>query len=237
MNTTAHSLLERIQSHEALIGIIGLGYVGLPLALAFAEKGFQRPRLRRRPGQGRAAQQRRVLHQAPRRRPGPGRGRLRAALRPPPTSPASASPTSILICVPTPLTPQREPDMSYVVDARRADQRRHAARPARRPRVHHLPRHHRRAGPAHPRGQIEHRRRDTQRLTLDALRSRAAATSSSPSRPSARTRATRTSAPPPPPRWWAASTRSPATSPRPSTTRSSSAPCASPRPARPRPPS
>ena len=29
-------------------------------------------------------------------------------------------PDAILICVPTPLTPQREPDMSYVVDTTRA---------------------------------------------------------------------------------------------------------------------
>jgi UDP-N-acetyl-D-glucosamine dehydrogenase len=34
-------LLSKIQAGQALIGIIGLGYVGLPLALAFAEKGFR----------------------------------------------------------------------------------------------------------------------------------------------------------------------------------------------------
>ena len=33
-------LLEKISSKNAVIGIIGLGYVGLPLALLFAEKGF-----------------------------------------------------------------------------------------------------------------------------------------------------------------------------------------------------
>ena len=40
MNQKA-SLLQKIQSHEARIAIIGLGYVGLPLALAFARNGFQ----------------------------------------------------------------------------------------------------------------------------------------------------------------------------------------------------
>ena len=30
----------KIRSHDALIGIIGLGYVGLPLALAFVEKSL-----------------------------------------------------------------------------------------------------------------------------------------------------------------------------------------------------
>ena len=34
------SLLGRIQAHTAKIGIIGLGYVGLPLALLFNEAGF-----------------------------------------------------------------------------------------------------------------------------------------------------------------------------------------------------
>lgn len=34
------SLLEQIQSKDAKIGIIGLGYVGLPLAVEFAKKGF-----------------------------------------------------------------------------------------------------------------------------------------------------------------------------------------------------
>ena len=35
------SFAERIATREARIGIIGLGYAGLPLALAFAEAGFE----------------------------------------------------------------------------------------------------------------------------------------------------------------------------------------------------
>jgi len=34
-------LIERIRKREARIGIIGLGYVGLPLLLHFGEKGFR----------------------------------------------------------------------------------------------------------------------------------------------------------------------------------------------------
>jgi UDP-N-acetyl-D-glucosamine dehydrogenase len=34
-------LLSRVQSHQAHIGIIGMGYVGLPLAVVFAEAGFR----------------------------------------------------------------------------------------------------------------------------------------------------------------------------------------------------
>ena len=35
------NLLEKIDRREAVVGIIGLGYVGLPLAVVFAEAGFQ----------------------------------------------------------------------------------------------------------------------------------------------------------------------------------------------------
>src|ERR1700760_1794643 len=34
------TLLERIRTRDAVVGICGLGYVGLPLALTFGEKGF-----------------------------------------------------------------------------------------------------------------------------------------------------------------------------------------------------
>src|SRR5947209_6213958 len=34
------SLISKIEGKSALIGIIGLGYVGLPLALSFSESGF-----------------------------------------------------------------------------------------------------------------------------------------------------------------------------------------------------
>src|SRR5437016_12545912 len=34
------TLLDKIAAREAVVGICGLGYVGLPLALTFGEKGF-----------------------------------------------------------------------------------------------------------------------------------------------------------------------------------------------------
>src|SRR5256885_5812675 len=34
------TLLDRILARQAVVGICGLGYVGLPLALTFGEKGF-----------------------------------------------------------------------------------------------------------------------------------------------------------------------------------------------------
>src|SRR4051794_11719595 len=38
---TTTSFDERIASRTARIGIVGLGYAGLPLAMAFAEAGFE----------------------------------------------------------------------------------------------------------------------------------------------------------------------------------------------------
>ncbi len=34
------SLLGRIRAREAKVGVVGLGYVGLPLSIAFGEAGF-----------------------------------------------------------------------------------------------------------------------------------------------------------------------------------------------------
>ena len=40
-STTSTAFRERIRTRQAKIGIIGLGYAGLPLAMAFAEAGFE----------------------------------------------------------------------------------------------------------------------------------------------------------------------------------------------------
>ena len=36
-----YQLRKRIQNREIIVGIIGLGYVGLPLAIRFSEEGFK----------------------------------------------------------------------------------------------------------------------------------------------------------------------------------------------------
>ncbi len=39
-NATYVNLLRKIEKREAVVGIIGLGYVGLPLAIHFGQQGF-----------------------------------------------------------------------------------------------------------------------------------------------------------------------------------------------------
>jgi UDP-N-acetyl-D-glucosamine dehydrogenase len=41
MRGAGMSLLEKISSHSAVVGVVGLGYVGLPLAVLQAKTGFR----------------------------------------------------------------------------------------------------------------------------------------------------------------------------------------------------
>jgi UDP-N-acetyl-D-glucosamine dehydrogenase len=96
------------------VGIIGLGYVGLPLAVAFAEAGCDVV--------GVDADPRRVerLRRSESDVEDVPSDRLRAvAERFTATDvyPALAECEAVVICVPTPLANHREPDLSYLVDA------------------------------------------------------------------------------------------------------------------------
>ena len=44
----AHPLIGKIEQREAVIGVIGLGYVGLPLVLAFRQGGVSGAGVRHR---------------------------------------------------------------------------------------------------------------------------------------------------------------------------------------------
>ncbi|MFL5871428.1 MAG: nucleotide sugar dehydrogenase [Solirubrobacterales bacterium] len=96
------------------VGIIGIGYVGLPLAVAFAEAGNEvvgvdvDQRAIHEINAGRS----RIEDISDERLAGLG-GRLRATTHYNELGACDA----VLICVPTPLANQREPDLSYVVDA------------------------------------------------------------------------------------------------------------------------
>src|SRR5436305_14904349 len=96
------------------VGIIGLGYVGLPLAVAFAEAGQDVIGLdadtRRVAAVGEC---RSYVEDIPSERLAPLRGRLRATARYEDLSEADA----VAIAVPTPLTRNREPDLGPLVSA------------------------------------------------------------------------------------------------------------------------
>ena len=106
-------LLDKVHSHETLVGIVGLGYVGLPLALAFEEKGFRVLGFDVDPAKIEALSRgacyiRHLEGGRVAAANATGRFAVTADFK------RLTEPDAILICVPTPLTPQREPDMSYV---------------------------------------------------------------------------------------------------------------------------
>jgi UDP-N-acetyl-D-glucosamine dehydrogenase len=112
------NLIARIDRREAVIGIVGLGYVGLPLMLRFSEVGYKvigfdidRGKVERL-----TAGQSYIEHI-----PAAAVARALAQGFEPTTDFARAAEADALIlCVPTPLTRYREPDLSFVLDTTRA---------------------------------------------------------------------------------------------------------------------
>ena len=112
----AHALLRKLTTRTARTGVVGLGYVGLPLAVELARAGFRATGIdldRRKVDavnrgesyiQDVATKDVAAFHAA---------GRLTASTDPS----AVASLDTINICVPTPLRKTKDPDLSYVVSA------------------------------------------------------------------------------------------------------------------------
>ena len=96
------------------VGIIGLGYVGLPLAVAFAEAGHEVTGVdvSERLVESLNAGHSQVEDISDERLAALG-GRLTATTH----AGALAGCTAVMICVPTPLANQREPDLRYISDA------------------------------------------------------------------------------------------------------------------------
>ncbi|TMB39250.1 MAG: nucleotide sugar dehydrogenase [Deltaproteobacteria bacterium] len=114
------TLLDRILAKDAVVGICGLGYVGLPLALTFGEKGF--------PVIGFDIDKRKIeaiekgesyiKHIAAERI-------ARATRSEKPFTVTmdfrrAAKADALILCVPTPLNANREPDMTYIENTARA---------------------------------------------------------------------------------------------------------------------
>lgn len=107
---------ERIDSRDAVIGVVGLGYVGLPLVIAFAEAGFRvlgfdlDPEKVAHLNDGKS-----YIEDVPDAAIAAARkdGRLEAST----SFQGLAGADVINVCVPTPLTKTRDPDVSYIVSA------------------------------------------------------------------------------------------------------------------------
>lgn len=106
-------LVKRLESRQAVIGIVGLGYVGLPLMLRFNAVGFRVLGIDIDPGKVKKlnAGDSYIEHIPSERIREACREGFRAT-----TEFSSASATdALIICVPTPLNKNREPDISFVI--------------------------------------------------------------------------------------------------------------------------
>ena len=115
-STSSTDLIDRLRARAARLGVIGLGYVGLPLAVEFAKAGFttvgfdvDEDKVRRVSGGdpcgvdvSRAAVEALTAS-----------GRLTATT----DFTQLAGLDSVTICVPTPLRKTKDPDLSYIVAA------------------------------------------------------------------------------------------------------------------------
>jgi UDP-N-acetyl-D-glucosamine dehydrogenase len=105
---------ERIATREAAVGIVGLGYAGLPLAMAFAEAGFGVTGVDLNERRVRSVQEHRsYLVDVPAER----YDRLKGCLRATAEYGAVRELDALTICVPTPLSKTRTPDISFIVSA------------------------------------------------------------------------------------------------------------------------
>jgi UDP-N-acetyl-D-glucosamine dehydrogenase len=112
------ALLKRIEAGDVRVGIIGLGYVGLPLARAFCDCGIAVLGFDVDPAKvGRLQRGESYIKHIPPetiRRMREGLFEATVDFR------RLDEPDVIIVCVPTPLTESREPDLTYVVDSTRS---------------------------------------------------------------------------------------------------------------------
>jgi UDP-N-acetyl-D-glucosamine dehydrogenase len=114
-SSSPSTLLARIADRSARVAVVGLGYVGLPLALTFARRGGLRalgvdvdPAKVRLLTEGRSY----IKHIEA----GPIDEAVRQGTLDATTDmPRVGACDAIVICVPTPLTREREPDLTYIV--------------------------------------------------------------------------------------------------------------------------
>lgn len=119
MTDLAAVLTEKIRSAEARVGTLGLGYVGLPLSVEFASAGLRVTGFDLSPEKVEAINRgSSYIKDVPDERVAAcvAAGRLRATAN----FDELATCDAVVICVPTPLSKTKDPDLSMVVDAARA---------------------------------------------------------------------------------------------------------------------
>ena len=109
-------LEERLKSRSATVGVVGLGYVGLPLAVAFARAGFRVIGVDADPVRtALLAGGMSPVEDVPAALLAPLVQSGRLAIHSSPDALGEAD--AIVICVPTPLGKSKEPDISFIVAA------------------------------------------------------------------------------------------------------------------------
>ena len=112
----AQTLIDKIKSKKAKVGVVGLGYVGLPLALTFAQKGFSVFGIDIDIDRIKKAQRGEsyILDVA-----GKDIIKFIKKKRFQATSDFSVAKEldAVIICVPTPLKRRKEPDVSFIISA------------------------------------------------------------------------------------------------------------------------
>ncbi len=104
-------LIDKIQYKTAVIGVVGLGYVGLPLAIAFAEAGF------RVIGIDNQQSKLDMLYKGVSYIDDVPGSRVESAVRSGKLQFYDSKVDMAIICVPTPITEDKKPDLSYIIDA------------------------------------------------------------------------------------------------------------------------
>ena len=108
-------LLEKLHNREALIGIVGLGYVGLPLCLAYSEVGYRVLGLDIDQSKADSINQgQSYIQHIEGKRVAHARQQQRLVATTDFTRASEAD--ALILCVPTPLNQYREPDLSFIRD-------------------------------------------------------------------------------------------------------------------------
>ncbi len=106
-------LLNKIKENKAVVGVVGMGYVGLPLLMEFVEQGFKTIGfdIDKKKVEKLNAGQSYIKHISEQRIKAVRDSKLFEATT---DFKKISEVDAVLIAVPTPLTKQREPDMSYI---------------------------------------------------------------------------------------------------------------------------